>query len=289
VPVPITHLLVVDTAALEGGAPPNLTRDQATADEHASDPITLGNRPWSRADAPSVLARQLESLPRSVSDTQRVLLGIYRGLRFGMVLHPHFPPDVYLEGATTRRDTLSREHQGPRAVLNSLERLASGYGSEIVRLRQDLTVAESQLRDYQARLVKPFPHDAYLNDLTELRDQLKSGLSTSARGSDGEKGPTVSDLAERIKMLKAAHTVEATPQRPRQAHATAEEPVTARIRRRQEALPISNQAVGHDGEGNAWVTLSPETTEISASKPAMGFRERIEMERRRQDSAPELG
>ena len=70
------------------------------------------------------------------------------------VLHQQFPPDVYLEGSTTRQTTLSREHQGPCAVLNALERLAGAYGSECVRVRQDLSIAETQLRDYQARLGK---------------------------------------------------------------------------------------------------------------------------------------
>ena len=154
-----------------------LTADEATATAHAGDPITIGKRAWSREDAPAVLAGQLDALPRNVRETTRVPLGTYRGLRFGMVLHPQFPPDVYLEGAITRQSTLSREHQGPRAVLNALERLASAYGSECARVRQDLAIAESQLRDYQARLGKPFLHDAYLSELTTLRDQLKAGLS----------------------------------------------------------------------------------------------------------------
>ncbi len=70
--------------------------------------------------------------------------------------------------------------QGPRAVLNAVERLASGYGSECDRVRQDLSMAESQLLDYGDRLGKPFPHEKYLSELTELRDQLKAGLSASA-------------------------------------------------------------------------------------------------------------
>jgi hypothetical protein len=86
-------------------------------------------------------------------------LGIYRGLRFGLILHPQFPPSVYLEGTTARQSALSREHQGPRAVLNALERLAGGYGSECDRLRQAVAIAESQLRDYQAWLGKPFVHE----------------------------------------------------------------------------------------------------------------------------------
>src|SRR6202011_6031802 len=136
-------------------------------------------RSWSREDAPAVLAGQLDGLPRNVRETTRVPVGIYRGLRFGMVLHPQFPPDVYLEGAITRQSTLSREHQGPRAVLNALERLASAYGSECVRVRQALPIAESQLLDYQGGLRKPFHHDAYLSELTSLRDQLKAGLSAT--------------------------------------------------------------------------------------------------------------
>ena len=60
-----------------------------------------------------------------------------------------------------REDTLSREHQGPRAVLNALERMADGYGFACLGIRQDLAIAEGQLRDYQARLGKSFTHEDY--------------------------------------------------------------------------------------------------------------------------------
>ena len=133
----------------------NLTADEATATAHADDPIMIAGREVSRADAPTILAGQLDALPLFVRETTRVPLGIYRGLRFGLVLHPQFPPEVYLEGTVTRQAALSREHQGPRAVMNALERLANGYGSDCDRLRKDLAIAESQLRDYQARLGAP--------------------------------------------------------------------------------------------------------------------------------------
>jgi hypothetical protein len=120
-------------------------------------------------------------------------------------------------------------------VLNALERLAGGYGSECARLRQDLVIAESQLRDYQARLGKPFVHEQYLAELSGVRDQLKAGLSATPHQPNVQEGPSVSELADRIKCLKAANTVEATPQRVLQKHSSAEEPVTARIRRRTEA------------------------------------------------------
>jgi len=40
---------------------------------------------------------QLDTLPQKVLDTQKFPLGAYRRLRFGLLLRPHFQPDVYLE------------------------------------------------------------------------------------------------------------------------------------------------------------------------------------------------
>ena len=214
-----------------------LSADMATATAHAADPITIGKRNVSPKDAAAVLSDSLDALPLHVGDTRRFPLGIYRGLRFGMVLHPQFPPDVYLEGAITRRYSLSREHHGPRAVLNALERLAKDYGSECTRVRQDLGIAESQLRDYQSRLGQPFVHDTYLSGLTSLRDQLRAGLSGAPAEPGTEGQQTVAELAEQIKTLRSAHTIEAAPARVGKRRASAEEPVTARIRRRAEAIP----------------------------------------------------
>jgi hypothetical protein len=81
-----------------------------------------------------------------------------------------------------------------------------------------------------------------------LRDQLKAGLaapnpalvagegglSGAAPEAGNEPPPTVAELAERIKALKAAHTIDAVPERTGKRSASAEEPVTARIRRRAE-------------------------------------------------------
>ena len=267
----------------------SLTTDQATATAHEADPITLGKRNLSREDAPGVLAGQLDTLPRNVRDTTRVPVGIYRGLRFGMVLHPQFPPDVYLEGAMPRQSTLSREHQGPRAVLNALERLASAYGSECVRVQQDLSIAEAQLRDYQGRLGKPFLHEAYLSELTALRDQLKAGLSSSAHEPGKEEVPSVSELADCIKALKAAYSIETTPQRVQSKQASAEEPITARIRKRQEANSASDYQVERDVSPELPALKPPPAAGVdsSGSQP-MTFQERIAMERQRKDQEPSL-
>jgi hypothetical protein len=229
------------------------------------------------------LAKQLEALPVFIRDTTRVPMGTYSGLQFGLLLHPKFAPDVYLEGATIRHTGLSREHRGPRAVLNALERLAGGYGPEGTGTRQELSIAESQLRDYQARLGKPFSHEAYLSEMTGLRDQLKAGLSATHQAD--ESGPTVSELAGRIKTLKSTNTIDATPQRMQRKHATAEEPVTARIRRRQEAMPTADESAQHD---EAQAEAAAATPEPNSSARTMTFRERILRERGQTDElAPE--
>jgi hypothetical protein len=168
---------------------------------------------------------------------------------------------------------LSREHQGPRAVLNALDRLATGYGSDCDRVRQDLSIAEAQLRDYKSRLGKPFTLENYLTELTGLRDLLKAGLSGAAHESDEKKGLSISDIAGKIKALKATHSVEATPQRVRQKHSTAEEPITARIRRRAESMTSSGSATEPDAIPVAGITPQPPTT----------FQERIIHERQRKD------
>jgi len=191
---------------------------------------------------------------------------------------------VYLEGAIIRQSGLSREHQGPRAVLNALERLAGGYASECDRVRRDLSIAESQLRDYQARLGKPFTHETYLSDLTGLRDQLKSKLSATGHGSGEEEGPGASELAERIKALKAANSVEGAPQRVGQRQSSAAEPVTARIRRRQGGNTASDQAIESDAAPEAGAAQPPASSQNSSAELPMTFRERILRERQRNDA-----
>ena len=183
-----------------------LTADGATAQQNSS--IIIGDHEC-YDDVLAILGRRLNAIPENSTDTRRVPIGKYNGLRFGLVLHAFSSPDVYLEGRAVRQSMLSREHQGPRAVLNALERLSKGYDSECSRSRQDRDIAESQLRDYQARLGAPFQHAVYLDELTTLRDQLKAALSGTAE----EGKPSVSDIAEKIKSLKTAHSVQAAPPR----------------------------------------------------------------------------
>jgi N12 class adenine-specific DNA methylase len=217
----------------------HLTADMATVAAHAKDQVTIGNSTLSREDATQFVGDRLASLPEWVREPRRIPLGVYRGLRFGLALHPQFPPEVYLEGKLTRLAMLSREHHGPRAVLNALDRLARGYDSECARVRQDLAIAQGQFRDYEARLGAPFTHEAYLSGLTALRDKLKGGLSDVPLETGSDSSVPLSELAERIKTLMAGYTAEATPQRAGKRRSSAEEPVTARIRRK-EGFPSPN-------------------------------------------------
>ena len=216
-----------------------LTADMATV--KANEGIAIGNRACSHEDALVFLGHRLDKLPLSVSERHPMPLGTYRGLKFGVVLGP-FGMDVYLEGQITRHHTLSRDHHGPRAVMNALERLASGYGLECERTRQDLQVMEKQLADYGARLGRVFEHEVYLKQLAELRDRLKMALSAH---QEVEGEPTVAELAEQIKKMKAGHAAEPQPERTASRQLSAEEPVQARIRR------LAQEAVGPEEEDGA--------------------------------------
>ena len=212
----------------------NLTADRATLDAHAGDAVVIGDRPCNRTDLPDMLGRRLDTLPEKPRESKAFPIGRFRGLGFGLVLHPNGAAEVFLEGAVTRHAMLSHDHQGQRAVLNALDRLAGTYESQSDATAADLAIAKAQLRDHDARRGRPFAHDAYLAELTGLRDQLKAGLSQATP----EPGtPPVAELAERIKSLKAAHTIDAAPERTATRRIAAEEPVTARIRRRAEAIP----------------------------------------------------
>jgi hypothetical protein len=183
---------------------------------------------------------------------------------------------------------LSRDHQGPRAVLNALERLANGYDSDIVRVRQDLAIAESQLRDYRERLGKPFAHEKYLSELADLRDQLKAGLSASAHDAIEGKGPSVSEMAEGIKELKAANTIEVAPQRAHAKHAAAEEPITTRIRRRQQANSEVREASVPEAANDNLHSANDNQPPHPPAKPQT-FQQRIALERQQKDQEPSLG
>lgn len=217
-----------------------LTADLETA-TNSGEAVTIGNRSVSAETAVDALVPVLSELPREARDERRYPIGTFRGLGFGLVLRPQWPTDVYLEGRGTLRSSLSREHQGPRAILNAVERLSRSYEPECSRLRQDLAIAEAQLRDYQARFGSPFEHDGYLAQLASLRDQLKACLA-GAPAQPSTEAPSAIAIANEIASLTSTYCLHEAPARQGRQHVTAEESVTTRIRRRIDGALGSSEA-----------------------------------------------
>jgi hypothetical protein len=215
-----------------------LAQDIATTTAHASGPVLIGERRYSREEAPEALALKLQTLPALVPQTHTVPLGVSRGLTFGLVLHPQGVPDVSVTGALTRYVQLSRDFHGARAILNAVERLIGSAAPEREKIVRDLGIALGQLRDYEARLGAGFAHAGYLEELTGLRNQLEAALSGTTQQVSDTPVCAVDEIVKRIKTLKAANTLEAAPARtaPR-PQATVEEAITTRIRQRREDEP----------------------------------------------------
>ena len=243
----------------------DLKEDSAMLAVHANDRVVIGGRPVPRDEVMDALGTRLKSLPESVREPQRVELGVYRGLRFGLLLRPLGGPELFLEGAATRHLALSRDHHGPRAILNALDRLAGGYEAQLAEAREDLAIAESQLRDYQSRIGAVFAHEDYFSQLTHLRGQLKAVLSGTTAEEGGEPLPPAHELAERIKALKASHTIDAAPERiGSRKGGTAAEPVTTRIRRKTGRLRASPEVVDSDSSASP---AAPSSSTAAAALP----------------------
>ena len=216
-----------------------LAQDIATATAQAREPISIGERRYSREDASEALALRLTTHPTLAPQTHTVPLGIYRGLTFGLVLHPHGAPEICVDGALRRCAQLARDFHGPRAILNAVERLIGSYETERAKTIRDVGIAQSQQRDYDARLGTPFAHTGYLDELTSLRHHLESALSSTAQPVSDATLPDVGAIVERIKTLKATHTLEAAPGRTAtRSIATVEEAITTRIRQREQAEAV---------------------------------------------------
>jgi hypothetical protein len=280
-----------------------LTQDIETLARHATDPITIAGHACAADEAVKALSRQLDRLPADVNAARSIPLGTYRGLTFGLVLHRYAAPDAYLEGEVTRHAPLARD-PGPRAVLNALDRLAGSYPGQLASARQELAIAEAQLRDYESRLGQPFAHDAYLSELAALRDQLRTGLSGGTPEPGTLPPPPAAETAERIKTLKASHAALPSAERTAgRASVAAEMPVTARIRRRAANAPRETE-IEPDADPAARIpeppaaiavlepvpTPEPDDEEPAAIEPpfpgaprhAPAFRQRVAHARRQQ-------
>jgi len=205
-----------------------LDKDIATLRTHPDHAVTLGGRTLYGDDAVISLSDRLDRLPLSVSESRYIDLGSYRGLTFGVVLHPLGGSELYLQGDAVRRADLRRDARG-LAVLNALNRLARGYEEAEEFNRQEVKIAESQFKDFQARKGAVFPHEDYMKRLAELRDRLRIALS----GMEAKEGETAADIAAQIKTLRDGQSVEAPAEREIKVIA-AETPVTTRILQKAE-------------------------------------------------------
>ncbi len=188
--------LMVDAATVAGGDP---------------GALVIGGRSAGPKDVVAALAGALARLPERVHEVRAFALGRYRGLAFGIEYHPGGAADAYLEGRGVRKAALARESHGARAVLNALARLAGSYEEACAEVRRDRALAETQLRGYEARLDRPFPHGAYLDELTDLRDRLRVALSDHPVADE----PSAAELAERVAALKTAQAIEVATERSR--------------------------------------------------------------------------
>jgi N12 class adenine-specific DNA methylase len=189
----------------------SLDADMKTVDGGDEGIVTVGGRNV-RPQEPA-LANALNRIPDLVDYTRKFPVGSYRGLAFGIERDPFGGGDVYLEGQTYRRATLSKDSQGPRAVMNGLRRIVESYAEERARAEQEKALAERQLTDYGERLGKPFAHTAHMDELAALRDQLKLALSANQPAEGEQQGSSTAELAEKIKALRSSHAVEAAPAR----------------------------------------------------------------------------
>ena len=235
-----------------------LEADGETSRSHADDPVIIDGSRCPGDQLLATLGARLDTLPVEVSRTSRFDMGRMRGLGFGLLVHRHGPPEVFLEGRAMRRMELSRTAQGPRACVNALDRLFAGYESRCEEIRRELALDEVKLRDYEARLGSGFPHERYIEALSALRDELRLALSAAPLGGAGPKARPAEELSELIGALKGSHAAEGVSvERPGSA-TRSKRPDTARFRRRAAADMHATIEPAPSGEQAAAELIAPD-------------------------------
>jgi hypothetical protein len=127
---------------------------------------------------------------------------------------------------------------------------------------QELSVSEAEFRDYQARSGTPFKHEQNLSELTDLRNRLRATLSGVEMK---EKNPqrTLPGGSR-----SCGPTIQGNPRRSGRRAIAAEEPWTARIRRRAGAETTTGPAMepDHDASSDACLDI---LSSISSSSQNM--------------------
>ena len=242
----------------DNGGPPGRPGDDRRP--RRRDRVTIGGNEVHRDDVLAVLGHRLESLPEDVRETSPLPARhvsaactsawccIPSRRPRGLPRRGDDPPRPALPRASRPAGRAQRPRAAGRAATNPG---ATPRG----RTSQSPTASSATTRPASGR---PFPHDAYLAELTRLRDGLKAGLSAPAGDPTSSPLTTVVELAERIKALKLEHAVDATPRRTsHRRETTAEEPVSARIRRRAASVTMPQPDTGPEFDQQAAGVASP--------------------------------
>lgn len=205
----------------------DLADDLQTLAAHPDRKISFDGQSLPEEDAQKALAKRLQALPQRLNERRTLPLGVFRGLRFGLVYHATGRREVYLEGKMTREEPLFRD-AGARAILNALTRLSESYEAQVATTRRELEIAQGQLRDYEPRVGRAFPYETYTAQLSQKCHELRRALSEN---QEGQRPAT--EIAQDIEHLKATSFVEPfsddlKPTAKRRERL--ERPVTARVR-----------------------------------------------------------
>lgn len=180
-----------------------LTADQTTLSSGAYPEFEIDGQSLIRDNVTDRLAERLARIPERVSQAREFAIGKHRGVEFGIAVTAFGSRDVYLKGAGCRSESVSRDHAGPRAILNAVARIVNSFDSRMDETRRDLALAEQQLADYRERLGVEFANGDYIAELKDLRDALRNALSGEKPPKEGElEQPDVGELVARIENLR---------------------------------------------------------------------------------------
>jgi hypothetical protein len=172
-----------------------------------------------------------------------------------------------------RRPRTLRQRQQRRRLRGGPVRARGGTGPGRGG-RRDGAVRPSRLAGPSGKAVPPRRQSVRIDPVAGSAQ----GRFTRVTWTGRRRGPSVAEIAAQVKLLKGTHNIEAAPQRVRQKHSAAEEPVTARIRRRAERTPTLDQASELDTapDSRSW-TEEGTLSENSPIKSPIAFQVRAEI------------
>lgn len=113
----------------------------------------------------------------------------YRGLSLGMVLHPGGAAKAFLGEAAVHYGILSRDHQGPRVVLHTLNRLGASYSASCVSVSQSWRSPKARFGTARPRHAAPRRAAAAAEEPVTARVRRCRAAAAAARRPDAEPWP----------------------------------------------------------------------------------------------------